>query len=143
MDATAGWSAIVRLRAWEVEQLGLTTGQRLLDVGCGLGDAGLALATGLGEDGELVGSDASGQMIAAARSRASGVSCPVRFSVGDAQALEEPDNSFVVGACASIQYQRRRRSVTAPEVEDAAVAHVSNGVDEGGLLHHRIGTCCA
>lgn len=94
MDATGGWSATLRLRASEAEQLGLTTGQRLLDVGCGLGDAGLALAIGLGEDGELVGIDASGQMIAAARSRASGVPCPVRFSVGDAHTLEEPDNSF-------------------------------------------------
>jgi SAM-dependent methyltransferase len=102
MDATASWSATITLRAWEAEQLALTTGLRLLDVGCGLGEAGLALAAGLGEDGELVGIDASNQMIAAAaaaaaaraRSRVTGVMCPVRFSVGDAHALDEPDNSF-------------------------------------------------
>ena len=46
----------------------LTPGQRLLDVGCGLGDAALALADDLGSDGEIVGIDASAEMIAGARS---------------------------------------------------------------------------
>ncbi|MAT06551.1 MAG: hypothetical protein CL424_16045 [Acidimicrobiaceae bacterium] len=45
MDATAGWEATRRLRSWERKQLGL--GQRLLDVGCGLGDAALALSADL------------------------------------------------------------------------------------------------
>ena len=38
MDATGRWAATRRLRAWEREQLRLTPGERLLDVGCGLGD---------------------------------------------------------------------------------------------------------
>jgi len=126
MDATAGWSATVRLRAWEVEQLGLTTGQRLLDVGCGLGDAGLALATGLGDDGELVGIDASGQMIAAARSRAWGVPCPVRFTVGDAHALGEPDNGFD-----AVRSERTLQWLRDPE---AAVAEMARVARTGGLV---------
>src|SRR3954468_15321812 len=72
MDSTARWEATRRLRAWERHQLSLGHGQRLLDVGCGLGDAVLALAGDLGRDGEVVGVDASAEMIAAARSRARG-----------------------------------------------------------------------
>ena len=69
MEATGRWEATLQLRAWEREQLNLTPGQRLLDVGCGLGDAALALADDLGSDGEIVGIDASAEMIAGARSR--------------------------------------------------------------------------
>ncbi len=39
MIANAGWSATIDLRAWERDHLQLTTGERILDVGCGLGDA--------------------------------------------------------------------------------------------------------
>jgi ubiquinone/menaquinone biosynthesis C-methylase UbiE len=82
MEATGRWEATLRLRAWEREQLNLTPGQRLLDVGCGLGDAALALAVDLGSDGEIVGIDVSAEMVAGARSRARTSSCRVRFTVG-------------------------------------------------------------
>lgn len=65
MDATGAWAATVRLRSWERRHLRLGPGQRLLDVGCGLGDAGLALAVDLGPGGALVGIDASEAMAAA------------------------------------------------------------------------------
>jgi hypothetical protein len=38
MDATAGWEATRSLRSWERDQLGMVGGERLLDVGCGLGE---------------------------------------------------------------------------------------------------------
>ena len=94
MDGTAGWDATRRLRAWERGQLRLTAGERLLDVGCGLGDAGLALAEGLGDRGELVGIDVSEQMLRVARTNARSARCRVRFSAGDACSLDEPDDSF-------------------------------------------------
>jgi SAM-dependent methyltransferase len=99
MDATGGWDATCRLREWERDQLRLGHGQRLLDVGCGLGDAALTLAQELGDDGELVGIDASTEMLAAARGRARDATCPVRFSAGDACALEEPNDYFDVVRC--------------------------------------------
>ena len=68
MEATGRWEATLRLRASERQQLNLTPGQRLLDVGCGLGDAALRLADDLGNDGEIVGIDVSAEMIAGARS---------------------------------------------------------------------------
>ena len=94
MDGTAGWEATRRLRSWERAQLDLSEGERLLDVGCGLGEASLELAADLGERGELVGVDASEEMLRVARSNARGARCRVRFSVGDASALNEPDASF-------------------------------------------------
>lgn len=82
MDATAGWEATRRLRSWERDQLALAGGQRLLDVGCGLGDAALVLAEDLGDDGEIVGVDVSTEMLRIARSRAGSARCRVRFAVG-------------------------------------------------------------
>lgn len=94
MDATGKWPAVRELRAWESRQLGLRPGQRLLDVGCGLGDAALALAADLGDGGEVVGVDSSSAMVAAANARASTARCRVRFVVGDACSLDAMDSSF-------------------------------------------------
>lgn len=126
MDDTAGWSATIHLRAWEAQQLRLTDGQRLLDLGCGLGDAGLALAAALGANGELVGIDASVQMITAARSRASTVECATRFAVGDAHVLDEPDTYFDAVRC-----ERTLQWLREPE---AAIAEMARVTRDGGLV---------
>ena len=94
MDATARWTATRQLRAWERTELGLGRGQRLLDVGCGLGEAALALAGDLGPDGEVVGVDISAEMVRAAQAKAGTAPCRTRFLVGDACSLAEPDASF-------------------------------------------------
>ena len=94
MDGTAGWDATLRLRSWERARLGLMPGERLLDVGCGLGEAALGLAQDLGERGEVVGVDASERMVRVARSNARAAPCRVRFTLGDACALDEPDAAF-------------------------------------------------
>jgi SAM-dependent methyltransferase len=126
MDATARWEATLRLRTWEQDRLGLTSRQRLLDVGCGSGDAALALAAGLGIDGEVVGVDASHEMIAVARSRAPSAGCRVRFAVGDALKLAEPDCSFDV-----VRSERTLQWLSDPE---AAVAEMARVLRPGGLV---------
>ena len=67
-------------------------GQRLLDVGCGVGDDVRSLARRVAPTGSVVGVDMSGSMIEAAR-EAAGVSC-TEFHVADAHALPFPDGSF-------------------------------------------------
>lgn len=94
MDETARWQATRKLRSWERNQLALAPGERLLDVGCGLGDAGLALSADLGTTGELVGLDGSNAMVTEATARARAAMRRARFVVGDASAIDEPDDSF-------------------------------------------------
>ena len=126
MGATGRWEATLRLRAWEREQLNLTPGQRLLDVGCGLGDAALALADELGRDGEIVGIDASAEMIAGARSRARTARCRVRFTIGDALELAEPTSTFDI-----VRSERTLQWLADPK---AAVAEMARALRSGGLL---------
>lgn len=126
MDATRRWDATIRLRAWERAHLRLTAGQRLLDVGCGLGDAALTLDADLGSKGELVGIDTSAEMIAAAQSRAHLARCGVRFVVGDALTLTEAEGSFDV-----VRSERTLQWLTDPE---AAAAEMARMLKPGGLL---------
>ncbi len=93
VDAASSWPAVGVLRAWERERLGLRTGERLVDVGCGPGDAAIALAADVGPCGEVVGIDTSRAMLRAARERAAGAACPFRAVRGDAAALPAPDGS--------------------------------------------------
>jgi ubiquinone/menaquinone biosynthesis C-methylase UbiE len=126
MDDTADWQATRYLRDWERSQLSLRPGQRLLDVGCGLGDAALSLAEDLGARGEVVGVGASEAMVAGARGRAEGAKCRVRFAVGDALALAEPTDRFDM-----VRSERCLQWLTDPE---AAVVEMARVVRPGGLV---------
>ena len=126
MDETAQWGATKQLRAWEREQLSLRPGQRLLDVGCGLGDAALALSIDLGDQGQVVGIDGSEVMLAEARKRTADATCPIRFTVGDAGALDEPDASFD-----AVRSERMLQWVPDPA---RAVAEMARVLRPGGLV---------
>lgn len=99
MEATAQWPAVQRLRAWEVEQLGLRPADAVLDVGCGPGDVTVALAAIVGDSGRAVGIDASSHMIAAAQERAAAVQAQVELAQGDAAALDFADATFTAVRC--------------------------------------------
>lgn len=126
MDATSSWTATRRLRAWERAELRLLPGGRLLDVGCGLGEAALALAEDLGRNGELVGIDISVEMVRAARANAGAAPCRVRFEVGDACALPEPDNAFD-----AVRSERTLQWLADPA---AAVVELARVVRPGGRV---------
>ena len=126
MEETAGWAATRRLRSWERAHLTLARGERLLDVGCGLGEAALGLAVDLGDSGEVVGVDASERMLRVARSNAVAAPCRVRFAVGDACALDEPDGSFDVA--------RSERTLQWLADPAAAVAEMVRVVRPGGRI---------
>jgi SAM-dependent methyltransferase len=72
------WVSLTDLIDSQIEPLGraameraaVTSGERVLDIGCGCGQTTLALADRVGEAGRVVGVDISGPMLADARSRA-------------------------------------------------------------------------
>jgi SAM-dependent methyltransferase len=94
--------------------------------GCGLGEAALTLAEDLGEDGEVVGVDASTEMLRFARTRSRSVACRVRFSVGDALALDEPDRCFDV-----VRSERTLQWLADPR---AAVEEMARVLRPGGRI---------
>src|SRR5262249_26305860 len=74
--------------------LQLTAAERVLGVGCGVGDDAFDLARVVGSGGRVVGVDISESMINAARDRASVQNLAVEFEMGDAQALHFADETF-------------------------------------------------
>ena len=66
-------------------------GERVLDVGCGGGYLSRLLALAVGEEGGVTGVDPSATAIEYARRKAPG-NC--EFTVGAAQRLDQPDESF-------------------------------------------------
>jgi SAM-dependent methyltransferase len=74
--------------------LGLTSGSRILDIGCGTGDDALAMASLVGPEGKVTGLDYAQPLIDEARQRAASAGLAVEFTAGDVHALDFPDDSF-------------------------------------------------
>src|SRR5215475_12807581 len=89
---------IRKIRAVAVQHLGLTAGQKVLDVGCGIGGATFPLAEITGPTGLAAGVDISSAMVGAAQSR-SGGRAGVEFRVGEATAIPYPDGFFDGARC--------------------------------------------
>ena len=60
--------------------LGLTSGSRILDIGCGTGDDALAMASLVGEQGKVTGLDYGQPLIEEARRRAESAGLAVEFT---------------------------------------------------------------
>jgi ubiquinone/menaquinone biosynthesis C-methylase UbiE len=74
-----------------VASLGLPAGARVLDVGCGTGNAALAAARA---DHDATGVDSAERLVAVARERATAEGLAAHFDVGDATALPYEDAAF-------------------------------------------------
>lgn len=77
-----------------VAMLDLKPGQKVLDVGCGIGGGDFYMAENF--DVDVIGIDLSVNMIAFALERAIGLKCSVEFEVADCTKKSYPDNTFDV-----------------------------------------------
>ncbi|KAK9106054.1 hypothetical protein Scep_022898 [Stephania cephalantha] len=77
-----------------VAKMHLKPGQKVLDVGCGIGGGDFYMAENF--DVEVLGIDLSINMVSFALERAIGRKCSVEFEVADCTTKEYPDNSFDV-----------------------------------------------
>jgi SAM-dependent methyltransferase len=94
LDEQASLPAIQRLRACTADLLRPQSGHRLLDVGCGTGEAVRALAGFVGAHGIVVGVEASAAMLHEARRRTDDASLRVEFHPGDISRLDFDDATF-------------------------------------------------
>ena len=77
-----------------MQRLELKSGQKVLDVGCGIGVGDFYMAENF--DVEVVGIDLSINMISFALERAIGLKCSVEFEVADCTKKTYPENAFDV-----------------------------------------------
>ncbi|KAI3443278.1 uncharacterized protein J3R85_000208 [Psidium guajava] len=77
-----------------VAKLELQPGQKVLDVGCGIGGGDFYMAENF--DVEVVGIDLSINMVSFALERAIGLKCSVEFEVADCTKKSYPENTFDV-----------------------------------------------
>jgi demethylmenaquinone methyltransferase/2-methoxy-6-polyprenyl-1,4-benzoquinol methylase/phosphoethanolamine N-methyltransferase len=77
-----------------LDKAGLKTGGRVLEVGCGPGSLALGAKARVGQAGQVVGIDASPEMIEVARGKAQRAGVNVDFRVEVVERLPFPDGSF-------------------------------------------------
>jgi len=87
-------------RAETIRQLGLSAGERVLDIGCGPGYLCESMAQLVGPDGAVVGIDVSTDLIAVCnRQKASEW---ISYAIGNATELGHPDASFDAVVCTQV-----------------------------------------
>jgi SAM-dependent methyltransferase len=106
--------------------LGVVAGHRALDVGCGIGDVVVDLASTVAPGVCAIGVDCSETMVSAARVRAEAAGTAIDFVVGDARTLAFGDASFDAVNC-----ERVLQHLDDPE---SAIAEMARVLVPGGRL---------
>jgi ubiquinone/menaquinone biosynthesis C-methylase UbiE len=86
--------AVAALRRESLDALELRPGGRVLDVGCGAGEACVELAHRVGEEGRVAAIDLSEAMVDATRAAASAAGHPIDVHLASAYALPFPSATF-------------------------------------------------
>lgn len=125
LDRVAALPGVRALHDRATALLGPRPGERVLEVGCGLGADARALAEAVGPAGEVVAVDVSEAMLAAARERHD-ERLNVTYERADVTALPFDDGTFDV-----VRVERVLQHVAAP---DRACAEMARVLKPGGRL---------
>jgi ubiquinone/menaquinone biosynthesis C-methylase UbiE len=87
-------ASIIAAKPIIIDGLRLRGGERVLDVGCGMGRDVFELAGRVGPSGHVAGVDLSESLIEEARRQAEGLDLPVTFEIGNAEELQFADGTF-------------------------------------------------
>ena len=96
LDVFDGLPGIQALKKAAIARCQIREGMSILDAGCGTGLETVRLARLVGSSGNVIGLDASRNLLAEASRRAQGSRLPIEYREGDVQQLPFPDNYFDV-----------------------------------------------
>ena len=92
---------IVKQRQQTLERLALQSGEKVFDIGCGVGFLAHELALKVGESGKVVGIDQNPEMIRHSQQRCEGLP-QIEFNEGDASQLPAEDQAFDAVSCTQV-----------------------------------------
>ncbi len=96
LDVFDGLPGIQALKKAAIERCQIREGMWILDAGCGTGLETVRLARLVGSSGNVIGLDASRNLLAEASRRVQGSQLPIEYREGDVHKLPFPDNYFDV-----------------------------------------------
>ena len=134
LDEAAAREVYIEVKLQRHELLGLSPGDRVLDVGCGQGVDVRLLSSRVGPEGEVVGIDISEKMLDAARERTENTS-NVRFESGDVMDLSFADETFD-----AVQAGRVLVHTDAPEQALSEMARVTRSGGRVGVTEPDLGS---
>lgn len=111
-----------------VKHAALQPGEKVLDVGCGPGTMALLMVKKVAPGGEVIGTDASLEMIEVARRKASRAKSATRFEPAAVEALPFGDASFDVATSTFMLHH------LPDEVQEKGLAEVRRVLKPGGRL---------
>ena len=94
LEAANRNQSIITAKPIIIDGLRLSGGERVLDVGCGMGADVFDLVARVGPNGHVTGVDLSESLIDEARRHAEGRNLPVSFEVGNVEELRFDDDAF-------------------------------------------------
>lgn len=94
LEDVASHPAVEECFQLQIELLDIKQGDRVLDVGCGIGIQAMEMAKLVTPAGKVVGTDISTAMIDLAKSRTSNSNLPLEFLITEASSQPFPDQSF-------------------------------------------------